>query len=147
MINMTTENSALTIYEFVQNIINTQYANVPIEDRLDMIQDIYLSMYENYLRNGDKPYFKYTAGQVVCRYCDAWIKNHTDSSVSLNDVQLMYVVNDSQARYEEICQLINEHTVLPERNMKIVQLYINEQQSFSDIGKKVNNPRLKHFVL
>ena len=138
MINMTTENNAMTLYEFVQDIINTQYADVPTEDRLDMIQDVYLSTYENYLRNGDKYYFKYTARQVVCRYCDAWIKKHTDSSVSLNDVQIMYVVDDSQARYKEICQLLNEHTVLRPRDAQIIQLYIVDERSLSDIGRELN---------
>ena len=56
MINITTEDKELAIYTFVQNIVNTKYASVPTEDRLDMIQDVYLSTYENYLRNGDKPY-------------------------------------------------------------------------------------------
>ena len=138
MINITTENKELAIYTFVQNIVNEKYASVPEEDRLDMIQDVYLSMYENYLRNGDKYYFKYTAKQIVCRYCDAWIKKNTVSSVSLNNVQLMYVIDDSQARYKEICQLLNEHTQLHPRDAQIIQLYIVDERSMSDIGKKMN---------
>lgn len=138
MINITTEDKGLAIYTFVQDIVNAKYANIPAEDRLDMIQDVYLSTYENYLRNGDKPYFKYTAEQVVCRYCDTWIKKNTISSVSLDNVQLMYVIDDSQTRYKEICQLLNEHTVLRPRDAQIIQLYIVDERSMSDIGKEMN---------
>lgn len=138
MINITTEDKELAIYTFVQNIVNEKYASVPAEDQLDMIQDVYLSMYDNYLRNGNKPYFKYTSEQVVCRYCDAWIKKNTVGSVSLDNIQLMYVIDDSQARYKEICQLLNEHTQLHPRDAQIIQLYIVDEHSMSDIGKEMN---------
>lgn len=138
MINITTEDKELSIYTFVQNIVNAKYANVPTEDRLDMIQDVYLSTYENYLRNGNKPYFKYTASQVVCRYCDAWIKKHTVRSVSLDDVQLVYIIDDSQVRYKEICQLINKYTVLRPRDAQVIKLYIVDEKSLFDIGREMN---------
>lgn len=138
MIKITTENWEMALYAFVQGIVSKKYNAVPTVDQQDMVQDVYLSMRDNYLRNGNKPYFKYTAEQVVCRYCDAWVKKHSSSSVSLNDVHLMYVIDDSQARYREICQLLNEHTVLSERNVQVIQLFYNEHQSFAEIGNTMN---------
>ena len=128
----------MDIYECVQDIVINEYTDVPTEDKLDMIQDVFLWTLGFYLRNHNKSWFKNSIHTRICKHCDLWIRKHTRKEISLYDVQLIYEINDSHIINKELCRLLNDNTDINDREFYIIKAYMYDGKTLMDIGKELH---------
>ena len=137
----TEETCEMDIYEFVKNIVNTDYTQVYIEDRMDMIQDAYLYLHDYYLRNMHKSYMPYKAHQQICQYCNRWLKTHTSNTIPLDEARLVCEINYTNIIYKELVKGLNDKTPLEPYDAQVIEYYFMEWYTMDAISAKMHIPR------